>query len=81
MDSVRSEKLTDKEWAKLRNQYDELDRDYQRKRESYGEAFTTVESVNSYIKGLKGVPLNEYDFQYGEAGRQYVNKILREQLD
>ena len=75
-----SEKVTNKKRTELQNQYDKLDRDYRSKHDSYNEAFTTVETVKSYIKGLKGVPLKEYDFQYGEAGRRYVIKTMT-QLD
>lgn len=75
-----SEKVTNKKRTELQKQYDKLDRDYRSKHNSYNEAFTTVETVKSYIKGLEGVPLKEYDFQYGEAGRQYVIKTIK-QLD
>lgn len=82
IDKMRStsEKVTNKKRTELQNQYDKLDGDYRSKRDSYDEAFTTVETVKSYIKGLEGVPLKEYDFQYGEAGRQYVIKTIK-QLD
>lgn len=81
MQSIKfSEKVTNKKRTELRDQYDKLDSDYRSKHDGYIEAFATVDNVKSYIKGLEGVPLKEYDFRNGEAGRQYVIKIIR-QLD
>lgn len=73
-----SEKVTNKKQAELQDQYNKLESDYRTKHDGYNEVFTTVEQVKSYIKGLQGVPLKEYDFQYGEAGRQYVNKTIKQ---
>ena len=81
MQSIKiSEKVTNKKRTELQDQYDKLDSDYRSKHDSYIEAFATVDNVKSYIKGLEGVPLKEYDFRNGEAGRQYVIKTIK-QLD
>ena len=80
MQSTKFRKVTNKKWTELQEEYDKLDSDYRSKHDSYNEVFATVDNVKSYIKGLKGVPLKEYDFQNGEAGRQYVIKTIK-QLD
>ena len=63
---------------KLKGEEKKLLDEYNAIEEKYLEAFRNRDYVKSYIKGLEGQPLKQYDFEYGEEGRQYVNKLLRQ---
>ena len=48
-------------------------------REAAESALNNVDAVQSYLRGLRGEPLREYDYMFGEDGRQYVRKLLNDE--